>query len=204
MLFLFFFSSRRRHTRFDCDWSSDVCSSDLHGSRREDNTILRLPSVGPCYGGGLIALTGSRVPTPTSAHNASAPGPCIVTHLNPGVVVEAAGCESRLGGGRGVVAHEEALQVRARRVLAEARRGGPWINVEIAAWVTAGNDLGIPESERPVAHAATIATVARAGVVLHEVVFVVEQGPGCVVDARAHLDVGGRVEVDPVLEAVTR
>src|SRR5688572_33477343 len=26
---LSFFSSRRRHTRFDCDWSSDVCSSDL-------------------------------------------------------------------------------------------------------------------------------------------------------------------------------
>src|SRR5256886_6934109 len=29
MRLLFFFSSRRRHTRFDCDWSSDVCSSDL-------------------------------------------------------------------------------------------------------------------------------------------------------------------------------
>src|SRR2546430_4266747 len=28
----FFFSSRRRHTRFDCDWSSDVCSSDLEAS----------------------------------------------------------------------------------------------------------------------------------------------------------------------------
>src|SRR5205085_8155976 len=28
----FFFSSRRRHTRFDCDWSSDVCSSDLLSS----------------------------------------------------------------------------------------------------------------------------------------------------------------------------
>src|SRR2546430_9040282 len=28
-MFIFFFSSRRRHTRFDCDWSSDVCSSDL-------------------------------------------------------------------------------------------------------------------------------------------------------------------------------
>src|SRR2546430_980515 len=25
---LMFFASRRRHTRFDCDWSSDVCSSD--------------------------------------------------------------------------------------------------------------------------------------------------------------------------------
>src|SRR5438034_1765952 len=30
---LFFFSSRRRHTRSLCDWSSDVCSSDLkHGT----------------------------------------------------------------------------------------------------------------------------------------------------------------------------
>src|SRR2546430_10334734 len=29
LLLFFFFSSRRRHTRFDCDWSSDVCSSDL-------------------------------------------------------------------------------------------------------------------------------------------------------------------------------
>src|SRR5207302_3490847 len=26
----FFFSSRRRHTRFSRDWSSDVCSSDLN------------------------------------------------------------------------------------------------------------------------------------------------------------------------------
>src|SRR5690606_14666202 len=30
--FFFFFSSRRRHTRFSRDWSSDVCSSDLLGS----------------------------------------------------------------------------------------------------------------------------------------------------------------------------
>src|SRR5438034_6015898 len=29
VLVLFFFSSRRRHTRSLCDWSSDVCSSDL-------------------------------------------------------------------------------------------------------------------------------------------------------------------------------
>src|SRR5689334_24830249 len=28
-MFFFFFSSRRRHTRWNCDWSSDVCSSDL-------------------------------------------------------------------------------------------------------------------------------------------------------------------------------
>ena len=29
MLSMFFFSSRRRHTRLQGDWSSDVCSSDL-------------------------------------------------------------------------------------------------------------------------------------------------------------------------------
>src|SRR2546430_4940488 len=32
----FFFSSRRRHTRFDCDWSSDVCSSDLTTQQAEE------------------------------------------------------------------------------------------------------------------------------------------------------------------------
>src|SRR6266568_6729789 len=31
-LWIFFFSSRRRHTRWNCDWSSDVCSSDLRGA----------------------------------------------------------------------------------------------------------------------------------------------------------------------------
>src|SRR5690606_40278153 len=35
----FFFSSRRRHTRFSRDWSSDVCSSDLM-HHRESNDFL--------------------------------------------------------------------------------------------------------------------------------------------------------------------
>src|SRR5689334_24141299 len=34
LFFFFFFSSRRRHTRWNCDWSSDVCSSDLEPRRR--------------------------------------------------------------------------------------------------------------------------------------------------------------------------
>src|ERR1022692_4710871 len=33
MVFFFFFSSRRRHTRLQGDWSSDVCSSDLLGPK---------------------------------------------------------------------------------------------------------------------------------------------------------------------------
>src|SRR5690606_40773315 len=35
--FFFFFSSRRRHTRFSRDWSSDVCSSDLETDLRPVN-----------------------------------------------------------------------------------------------------------------------------------------------------------------------
>src|SRR5690606_17876126 len=38
---LFFFSSRRRHTRFSRDWSSDVCSSDLTDRRRAGDRSTR-------------------------------------------------------------------------------------------------------------------------------------------------------------------
>src|SRR5580698_11143443 len=45
-LILFFFSSRRRHTRLTCDWSSDVCSSDL---------ALRRTQSGPDTSHGCVA-----------------------------------------------------------------------------------------------------------------------------------------------------
>src|SRR5215204_7480472 len=50
MLF-FFFSSRRRHTRSLCDWSSDVCSSDLFNDvvrslPKEDLTLVHDSSEG--------------------------------------------------------------------------------------------------------------------------------------------------------------
>src|SRR5438270_11178312 len=48
----FFFSSRRRHTRFDCDWSSDVCSSDLSGVGLRGGTLLR----GHCLRSGALHL----------------------------------------------------------------------------------------------------------------------------------------------------
>src|SRR5260370_39032319 len=44
LLLFFFFSSRRRHTRFKCDWSSDVCSSDLMSRPRL--LLLDEPSLG--------------------------------------------------------------------------------------------------------------------------------------------------------------
>src|SRR5258707_7987779 len=40
---IFFFSSRRRHTRYWRDWSSDVCSSDLY-CRNPEETSLPLPA----------------------------------------------------------------------------------------------------------------------------------------------------------------
>src|SRR5438309_8667500 len=48
--FFFFFSSRRRHTRWNCDWSSDVCSSDLVKLENPRNAKPRLeavPYIGP-------------------------------------------------------------------------------------------------------------------------------------------------------------
>src|SRR5689334_24839706 len=53
----FFFSSRRRHTRWNCDWSSDVCSSDLMYAAVESRgrEIATLRALG--YGGVPIALS---------------------------------------------------------------------------------------------------------------------------------------------------
>src|SRR2546430_9840395 len=69
---VFFFSSRRRHTRFDCDWSSDVCSSDLWWSAYLFTTVSDMfppgavgsvVGIGGCAGlfsaFGLQRLTGT-------------------------------------------------------------------------------------------------------------------------------------------------
>src|SRR5690242_21883030 len=50
LIIVFFFSSRRRHTRLTCDWSSDVCSSDLQALRDRGPGVLlreRRPALGP-------------------------------------------------------------------------------------------------------------------------------------------------------------
>src|SRR5205085_7966985 len=65
--YCFFFSSRRRHTRFDCDWSSDVCSSDLT-NQLADSGILKI------VGG----VTGTMLRIPLSAS-------WLVSHRRPGV-----------------------------------------------------------------------------------------------------------------------
>src|SRR3712207_9428540 len=59
---MFFFSSRRRHTRYWRDWSSDVCSSDLMLARTDPavaelvwQTLDRMVATDPDDTGGLVA-----------------------------------------------------------------------------------------------------------------------------------------------------
>src|SRR5690606_40319381 len=62
-LCFFFFSSRRRHTRFSRDWSSDVCSSDLEDARAAATGVaaaaiaaaLRVPAAEIAVGAGTLA-----------------------------------------------------------------------------------------------------------------------------------------------------
>src|SRR5260370_42169793 len=58
---IFFFSSRRRHTRFKCDWSSDVCSSDLQAQQDRLARTFWLPvnSPAPPIGQVVIITAGT-------------------------------------------------------------------------------------------------------------------------------------------------
>src|SRR6267143_298152 len=59
----FFFSSRRRHTRWNCDWSSDVCSSDLNVLALETVDYLRIanhPAL-TTFGGLVYRVIGKQV-----------------------------------------------------------------------------------------------------------------------------------------------
>src|SRR5256885_13416021 len=79
MFFFFFFSSRRRHTRLQGDWSSDVCSSDLHNLKSERVPKTRQKAGGRPVSSGEAGMNGAgfsaiaRVrlcgapPTPTGA-----------------------------------------------------------------------------------------------------------------------------------------
>src|SRR6266498_4774785 len=64
LFFFFFFSSRRRHTRCGRDWSSDVCSSDLHyvsadRVRVVDDGLRDVPADGETMG--EIVMRGNNV-----------------------------------------------------------------------------------------------------------------------------------------------
>src|SRR5689334_14859967 len=61
-MFFFFFSSRRRHTRWNCDWSSDVCSSDLASATffSDAGSVASAASSSVCAQAGLIFARRAR------------------------------------------------------------------------------------------------------------------------------------------------
>src|SRR3712207_9484600 len=62
----FFFSSRRRHTRYWRDWSSDVCSSDLRsvgetlGMEEDEKIRILVADDHPMLREGLVAVLGTQ------------------------------------------------------------------------------------------------------------------------------------------------
>src|SRR5437879_13851860 len=62
----FFFSSRRRHTRYIGDWSSDVCSSDLVGMSAP-SLIFGSSMTGTSGGRMLEILTRLMLPMPAAS-----------------------------------------------------------------------------------------------------------------------------------------
>src|SRR3989442_2489811 len=59
-MFVFFFSSRRRHTRCGRDWSSDVCSSDLNGWTPSD-AVVKADSAGQATNQLGVVVAGGTV-----------------------------------------------------------------------------------------------------------------------------------------------
>src|SRR5690242_21463350 len=96
VFYFFFFSSRRRHTRLTCDWSSDVCSSDL------DDLLRRVPADPPGGGRGGAARRRERVRPVPPDQGADDPGRgvgrrAVVRHRRaPGLQIGRASCRERV------------------------------------------------------------------------------------------------------------
>src|SRR2546430_9451410 len=87
----FFFSSRRRHTRFDCDWSSDVCSSDLSGAIRHFTLAYTAFGVKCLIAPEVPNNAGSLAPITVSA-----PDGCVLNAKRPFPEIGRASCRERV------------------------------------------------------------------------------------------------------------
>src|SRR2546427_12404812 len=100
--FFFFFSSRRRHTRFDCDWSSDVCSSDLAPgmAARGRASIINVSSMAGqigLAGGAAYGATKAALASMTRAWAAEfSPGGVRVNAIAPGPVYTGGAAPERI------------------------------------------------------------------------------------------------------------
>src|SRR2546430_16096884 len=95
MFGFFFFSSRRRHTRFDCDWSSDVCSSDLGYSVQ----MTIIPQIVEFLGYDT-ATAQQFVPTVIIGGGGSTPSVPVTGQLPPAHIPHSVGRDQLQRGGR--------------------------------------------------------------------------------------------------------
>src|SRR5260370_13746621 len=89
----FFFSSRRRHTRFKCDWSSDVCSSDLFVDITLDEQPFRVPAGTSIFD--AARMNGITIPTLCHLQNQTPVGVCRVCVVDTGEIGRAS-CRERV------------------------------------------------------------------------------------------------------------
>src|SRR6267143_5702029 len=120
----FFFSSRRRHTRWNCDWSSDVCSSDLPPKRmpfqaRRAALEEKLRERGLAYGTG--AQDSSVEVSPEAA-----PGERAFAHFVGGLVrlCAKAAAVSQAGWFVPGSSHEQGVRARRAQLLAVLAAAG--------------------------------------------------------------------------------
>src|SRR5207302_2888252 len=106
--YFFFFSSRRRHTSFSRDWSSDVCSSDLRPAR-SGCIVAASPLFNP------VSATATATPEPSNPScwvsvrvpAARSSPPTILEEISSSKIGRAS-CRERVGneGGGGAVTKE--------------------------------------------------------------------------------------------------
>src|SRR5215204_7776038 len=131
-MFFFFFSSRRRHTRSLCDWSSDVCSSDLEAERTARSLSQQL------------ARTGS----------------LLATELDPAAVLEevVAQATALLGVDAGALAQLEGDELVVSAAVGEGAEDALGARSPSTGWL--GGD--VVQSRAPVAYADVAADPALA------------------------------------------
>src|SRR5690242_18723433 len=145
----FFFSSRRRHTRLTCDWSSDVCSSDLGSGVEDERAHRALARVQTLLGHGSVlapVLDGGRDPAqrtrlvpwgdePVAVRSPEQPWPGALPAPAPSVLLDPPRAARVLdAGGRPVVVTERGAMpappalfaIGSEKPVAITSWAGPW------------------------------------------------------------------------------
>src|SRR5205085_8102391 len=138
-----FFSSRRRHTRFDCDWSSDVCSSDLYDAELAPSALRQDRPLDVLFVGGYSRHHKQRAAVleavASMAHEYN-----VVFHLDRSRLCRLA--ESPLGRLMPLAKHRRPSPIRA--VTREPIFGRDYYGVLSSAKIVLNGSIDMPSADR--------------------------------------------------------